>query len=248
VDYDKTDMPEGYDKARAFEPGMLDLWLDRIAARLDGVKIAGIVDLGCGTGRFTAPLAERFGAGAIGVDPSERMLDVARGKQRSDRVTFLNGSAEAIPLPDASADLIFISLAFHHFSDRAKAVSEMHRVLRPQGRVCLRSPTAEQRSPFAPFFPGYQEIADRVLPSAKQIQTAFERGGFRMTAHDILAHKMAPSWLALADKAAIRADSILQRLPNVSFAEGVIAMRAQARTAPDEFVGMNIDLFVFAKA
>src|SRR5262249_4011596 len=158
------------------EPGMLELWLDRIAARLKGGKIANIVDLGCGTGRFTAPLAERLKANAIGVDPSERMLDVARDKHHSDRVTFLTGSGEAIPLPDASADLVFISLAFHHFSDRAKAVSEMHRVLRPEGRVCLRNSTAEQRSPFAPFFPGYQEIADRVLPSAKQIQTAFERG------------------------------------------------------------------------
>jgi hypothetical protein len=57
---------------------------------------------------------------------------------------------------------------------------------------------------------------------------------------------MAPSWVDLAEKAAHRADTILHRLPNASFVEGVLAMRAQAPSAPDEFVGMNVDLFVFA--
>jgi ubiquinone/menaquinone biosynthesis C-methylase UbiE len=247
VNYDKTDMPAVYDKARTLRPDVLEMWLDRIAAGLTGRQVADIVDLGCGTGRFTSPLAERFGANVIGVDPSEKMLDVARGKPHVGSVTFRTGAAEAIPLPDASADLIFISLAFHHFLDRARAVREMHRVLRPHGRVCLRNSTVEQRSPLAPFFPGYQEIADRVLPSADQIQSAFESGGFHMTAHDLVPHKMATSWIDLAEKAAIRADSILLRLPHVSYAEGVIAMRAQAPSAPSEFVGMNIDLFFFSK-
>jgi hypothetical protein len=120
-------------------------------------------------------------------------------------------------------------------------------VLRPHGYACVRNSTAEQRSPYAPFFPGFQEIADQTLPTADQIRTTFETAGFRLIAHDLVPHQMAPSWVDLAEKAAHRADSILLRLPHPSFVEGVLAMRAQAPSAPAEFVGMNIDLFVFAR-
>ncbi|MBI1213926.1 MAG: methyltransferase domain-containing protein [Alphaproteobacteria bacterium] len=247
MDYDKTDMPERYDRGRTMQPGMLAMWLDRIAFHLSTNRIENILDLGCGTGRFTDPLASRFGATATGVDPSERMLTAARAKEHGPRVSFRKGSAEATPVPDASIDLVFISMAFHHFPDPAKAVRETHRVLRRDGHVFLRNSTAEQRSPYAPFFPGYQEMADQILPTADRIRSAFEKGGFRTTAHELVPHKMAPDWVDLAEKAAVRADSILLRLPDASFAEGIAAMRAQAPSAPDEFVGLNVDLFVFAK-
>jgi len=175
------------------------------------------------------------------------MLETARDKTHAANVTFRTGSAEAIPLPDESADLIFISMAFHHFVDRPRALREMHRVLRPGGRVCLRNSTAEQRAPYAPFFPGYQELADQILPSADDIRATFEANGFHLTAHEIVPHKMARDWIDLAEKAALRADSILLRLPHACFVEGVMAMRAQAPSAPDEFVGMNIDLFMFER-
>ena len=247
MDYDKTDIPASYDRGRTFQPGMLDMWLDRIAAHIPARAIRDIVDLGCGTGRFTRPLAERFNAGAVGIDPSEKMLAVAQAKDPGDRVTFRAGPAEAIPLPDRAADLVFLSMIFHHLKDAAKAASEIHRVLRLRGYVCVRNSTSEQRSPYAPFFPGFQEIADQILPSADRIRTTFENAGFHLIAHELVPHQMAPSWVDLAEKAAHRADSILLRLPHACFAEGVMAMRAQARSAPDEFVGMNIDLFVFAR-
>jgi ubiquinone/menaquinone biosynthesis C-methylase UbiE len=245
MDYDDTDIAVSYDKARAYQPGVLDMWLGRIAERLPRRGIRDIIDLGCGTGRFTGPLAKRFDANALGVDPSEKMLAQARQKQFGARVEFVNGSGEAIPAPDAAADLVFLSMSFHHLADRAKAARECRRVLRQGGYLCLRNATAEQRSPYAPFFPGFQEIADQILPSAGEIRATFEGAGFRLRSHDLVAHPMAPNWTALAEKAALRSDSILVRLPNASFAEGVVAMRAQAPSAPDEFVGMNVDLFVF---
>jgi ubiquinone/menaquinone biosynthesis C-methylase UbiE len=246
MDYDKTDMPASYDKARTFQPGVLETWLNRIAGRLPKKGIRNVIDLGCGTGRFTGALAKLFDATALGVDPSLKMLAIAREKHESASVKFANGSGEEIPAPDASADLIFLSMSFHHLTDRAKAARECRRVLRPGGFVCLRTSTAEQRSPYAPFFPGYQEIADQILPSAPDVKATFEGAGFRLRSHDLIEHQMAPNWVSLAEKAAMRADSILLRLPHASFAEGVIAMRAQAPSAPDDFVGMILDLFVFA--
>lgn len=247
MNYNEDDIAERYDRGRTLQPGMLDMWLGRIGEHLPKRGIRTIVDLGCGTGRFTRALADHYDADAIGVDPSEKMLDVAGAKNLGARVKFLAGSAESIPLPDGAADLVFMSMIFHHLKNPAKAVSEIRRVLRPRGHVCVRNSTADQRSPYAPFFPGFQEIADKMLPPADRIRAAFEGGGFRTLAHDLVPHQMAANWVELAEKAAHRSDSILLGLPHASFVKGVLAMRAQAPAAPDEFVGMNIDLFVFAK-
>src|SRR5688572_32670683 len=73
TDYDQTDIPAGYDRARDHGPEVLDLWMHTIATHLEGHSISHILDLGCGTGRFSEALAARFNAEVIGLDPSQKM-------------------------------------------------------------------------------------------------------------------------------------------------------------------------------
>ena len=80
MDYDRTTMPSAYDAGRGYPPAVLESWLRTIAAPLAGDHNGDILDLGCGTGRYTAALAAHFGARAVGVDPSEKMLAEARRK------------------------------------------------------------------------------------------------------------------------------------------------------------------------
>ena len=69
MDYDETDMPAVYDAARAFQPGVLEMWLEHIAIRLPARgAIRDLIDVGCGTGRFTGALAKLFTATALGID------------------------------------------------------------------------------------------------------------------------------------------------------------------------------------
>ena len=113
-----------YDRVRPGPaPEALD-WL--VPARL-GVA----VDLAAGTGLFTRALAGRAGE-VIAVEPDERMRDVLAA--RSPEVRVLAGHAEGIPLPDASADAVFVSTAWHWF-DPELAVQEITRVLRDGGRL-----------------------------------------------------------------------------------------------------------------
>ena len=77
TDYDKTDIPAGYDRARDHGPEMLNLWMHAIAKHLEGHSVTRILDLGCGTGRFSEALAARFDAEVIGLDPSQKMLELA---------------------------------------------------------------------------------------------------------------------------------------------------------------------------
>jgi len=89
-----------------------------------------VVDLAAGTGLLSRALAAKAGR-VIAVEPDERMRSVLQ--ERSADVEVLAGRGESIPLPDASADAVFVSSAWHWMDPRL-AVPEIARVLRDGGR------------------------------------------------------------------------------------------------------------------
>ena len=81
MDYDSTTIPDGYDLARSHTPEVLDLWVTAIASCAGQSPINSVLDLGCGTGRFSQALTSRFAADVVGVDPSAKMLERAQAKR-----------------------------------------------------------------------------------------------------------------------------------------------------------------------
>ena len=102
--------------------------VERAAALLGLGPDAEVVDLAAGTGKLTRLLVERFGR-VVAVEPDERMRALLD-------VESVAGTAERIPLPDVSADAVFIGDAFHWF-DAPAALAEIARVLRPRGGLVL---------------------------------------------------------------------------------------------------------------
>jgi ubiquinone/menaquinone biosynthesis C-methylase UbiE len=246
VDYNQAEVGRRYDLARSYRPEVLANWLSVIAAHVPAAQ--DILDLGCGTGRFTQALADLYGARVTGIDPSPAMLAQAVEKPASPDVHFVRAAAEAIPAPDASFDLVFSSMAFHHFADRDAAALECRRVLKPGGFVVIRNATRERtrHSPYARFFRGWLAIVDAKLPAQADIADAFTRAGLGLRAHVPVWHAMTPRWEDLADKAALRADSLLAAVEEHAFEEGLRAMRAYAaRADPAERIGLEIDLYIF---
>ena len=92
-----------------------------------------VLDLGAGTGKFT-PRLIATGASVIAVEPVAEML--AKLSAALPQVQALAGTADAIPLPDASVDVVVCAQAFHWFATRA-ALAEIRRVLKPGGKLGL---------------------------------------------------------------------------------------------------------------
>jgi ubiquinone/menaquinone biosynthesis C-methylase UbiE len=93
-------------------------------------------DLGAGTGFIAEGLLQR-GLRAIAVDPSPAMLAEMRRKLNSERVAYLLGDAEALPLGEGSVDYAFANMCLHHVETPLKAIREMARILRPGGMLVI---------------------------------------------------------------------------------------------------------------
>ena len=146
MDYDRTDIPATYDKARALAPETRRLWQDLLSLYVKPAEVSLLIDLGCGTGRFSELLAAHFGVQVIGIDPSLKMLDQARRKPAIGNVAYCQGLAEALPMRDGCADLVFMSMVYHHFCDPSAVAKECRRVLRQGGYACIRNGTRESDS------------------------------------------------------------------------------------------------------
>jgi len=259
MDYDATDIASTYDRGRDHGPEFLELWMNVVASHVKDQRVETILDLGCGTGRFTEALAIRFDADVIGIDPSSKMLEQARSKQ-SDlkqqpdrRIRYETGRGESIPLPDNSVDLIFMSMIFHHFDNPKLAAKECRRVLRGDGEdrdgetAFLRAGTRERISsyPYVDFFPESVPILEEVLSTSTFVREVFEAAGFQMVTLDLVTQEIAPSYAAYAEKLAAGADSVLAKLSRRDFDAGMSALRAHAAHSDGQAVFEPIDVFVF---
>ncbi|MCY1221064.1 putative methyltransferase [compost metagenome] len=119
-----------YARGRPEYPAEIDTWLRGTLGLRAGRTV---LDLGAGTGKFTRRLVET-GATVIAVEPVAQMR--AQLATVLPSVQALEGSAEVIPLPDASVDAVVCAQAFHWFAN-ARAMAEIGRVLRPGGRLGL---------------------------------------------------------------------------------------------------------------
>lgn len=100
---------------------------------------AAVLDVGCGTGRLLRSLHQRFPAAQLeGVDAADGMVAEARRAAGADTpIHFQVATAESLPFPAESFDIVTSTVTFHHWSDQSKGIAEVRRVLRPGGRWIL---------------------------------------------------------------------------------------------------------------
>jgi len=135
--YQADDVAEAYEDKRFSRGGRLINRREKRAVldALAPLEDRDVLEIACGTGRFTVMLAER-GADIVGLDISEPMLQQGRDKARSagvaDRFELMRGDAGRLPFPDDHFDSVFAMRFFHLADTPASFLEEMARVSREQ--------------------------------------------------------------------------------------------------------------------
>lgn len=133
-------------------PALFRPWAERLVAAAGLQAGQALLDVGCGTGVVARFAAARLGEGATitALDRSPRMLEIAREVAARDRLSidWHEGRAEQLPFADASFDRVLCQFALVYFDDRAQALRECARVLRPRGLLVLGVWDALDKDPF----------------------------------------------------------------------------------------------------
>ena len=125
-----------------------------------------LLDLAAGTGTSSAPLARR-GARVVPCDFSLGMLQV--GKRRLPPLPFVAGDALRLPFADAVFDAATISFGLRNVQDRAAALTEMHRVTRPGGRLVVCEFSTPARAPLRGVYGRY--LLGALPPIARRVSS-----------------------------------------------------------------------------
>ena len=143
-----------------------------------------VLDIGCGTGYLLRRLARQWPQAAemAGIDPAPSMIAAAEASAGEHRLRFCTGTAERLPYPDGSFDLIVSTTSFDHWADQQAGLSECARVLVPGGRLVL----VDQFSPWLiPTLIAGRRGKARTRRRASQLIT---KAGFTSIAwHDLYA-------------------------------------------------------------
>jgi ubiquinone/menaquinone biosynthesis C-methylase UbiE len=162
-----------YDELRPAD----ERWWEVYDAIVEAGDLRGrrVLELGCGTGRLAAALAEREVARVWGIDASEEMAAVARENGVHAKVA----RAERLPFKSGWFDRAVSRMAIHLF-DRARAFAELRRVLAADGRAVIATmdPDSFERHWLLPYFPGLV-AADRArFPAADALERELAAAGF----------------------------------------------------------------------
>ncbi len=204
-----TTAADAYVVGRPDYPPEVAAWL-REDVGLDEGRV--VLDLGAGTGKFTQRLVAT-GARVVAVEPVTEML--AKLAAALPRVEALNGTATQIPLADASVDAVVCAQAFHWFAS-PDALREIHRVLKPGGRLGL---VWNMRDARVPWVAKLDAIVNRYEGDTPRYYTgawkqAFPHAGFGpfVERHFAQGHTGSPHDVILNR---VRSTSFIAALPDV---------------------------------
>lgn len=246
VDYDDRQFAV-YARGRAVTPAVLARWMNVFAGHTPPQRPLAVLDLGSGIGRFTPALAGTFGGPVYGLEPSWRMRDIAIRSSAHPAVTYLAGCAEDLPLPAGSCDVVLMFLVFHHVADPGAGAAEIGRVLRPGGRVLIRSTFADRMPDlwWHQFFPRAIEIEQEMFPTVSDVEAAFSSTGLRILDLETVREHFAGSLAESAARLRLRAISTFEYLTEQETAAGFAALDAAVRAGtPLQPVDATSDLLV----
>jgi SAM-dependent methyltransferase len=215
-----------YARNRSVHPGVLAGLVETGAV----TDASHILEVGCGTGNYLIALHEATGCRGAGIDPSSEMLAVARS--RTDALYFRQGRAEALPFTPPGFDLIFSVDVIHHVEERVAFFREAARLLRPGGRLCTVTDSAEdirRRVPLSSHFPETVGVELTRYPAIETLQAEMAGVGFASIRTETTEQ---PYPLTNIQGYQERAYSSLHLIPDDAFQRGIARMEQKLQAGP----------------
>ncbi|MEU8220219.1 methyltransferase domain-containing protein [Micromonospora taraxaci] len=239
ITYDNADAA-AFEATRHLTDDGLSAWREAVTRHLDPHAGMRTLDLGSGTGMWAQAFTDWYDIEVTAVEPSEAM------RARSIYRPVVPGDAERIPLDDGSVDAAWISTVIHHVPDLNRAARELRRVVRPGGRVLIRSAFAGRHQAITLFryFPEAIRVLD-TYPSAADVEAAFTAAGFTTVGFEQVPQVSAPSLREAATALRREAHTPLQLINDDEYAAGLARLHRAARTETGPVVDA-LDLLVLA--
>ncbi len=229
IAYDKADAA-AFEATRHLTDDGLSAWREAVTRHLDPRVGMRLLDLGSGTGMWARAFTAWYDRiEVIAVEPAEAM------RARSVFQPVVPGAAECIPLDDGSVDAAWLSTVIHHVPDLTRVARELRRVLRPGGRVLIRSAFAGRHQAITLFryFPEAIRVLD-TYPSVADVEAAFTAAGFVTVGLEQVPQVTAASLREAATALRREAHTPLQLISDDEYAAGLARLRkaAQRETGP----------------
>jgi SAM-dependent methyltransferase len=213
---------DGYDISRSLSKDKEALWLGVFRRYLGLDTGSRILDVGCGTGRFSILIARRLASFVVGLDQAPAMLARAKAKGYYG-VQWLHARAESIPIPDGSFDACLVSQVIHHLEDKKLALAEMHRILRRGGRLGIRYSSHAQLATVLDyrFFPSALRIDLARLPDIHELRDLVCSAGFPAPQEVVVRQRLFDSTEDYLQKLRNRYSSVLTLIAEEEYQEGL---------------------------
>jgi len=186
VDY--TLISKNYDDIRVPSPHVWEFWLSKIAD-LGKISVGSIVlDIGCGTGIYTIPLAKKTNTVVFGLDSAREMIKKARLKEYGQRVEWQVGDAENLPFDNAHFDCAIMTMVIHQMHNKQKAINEIYRVLKKNGSLVIMTKSQRQlRRSIIHDFPKTIQIDLKRFPTIPTLKHILLSASFENVRHYVVS-------------------------------------------------------------
>jgi SAM-dependent methyltransferase len=237
-------MAVGYGTGRRLRSVDVDTWMSVARPYLpSGTGL--VLDLGAGTGRFSAALAQVCGTTVLACEPSAAMR--AAWSVDHPRVALLAGRAEALPFRDNAFDAVWASQVIHHIADLPRFAANLRRLLKPNGHLLIRGGFGPaDQLPLYRYFPDAWAPGAAVTLSLADIVQVLAEHEVTLVERITVAQVLASTAGELIDKIRLRSLSNIAALPDALFERGRLTLEQDANTGVIPFpLVEHLDLVVF---
>jgi len=250
-EYDKENIHKIYDKARELPSETYIQWFKEIEDVIQIKEIKYILDFGCGTGRFSNRLDEYFNSRVTGIDPSEKMICVAKKNNMNQaKVQFIHGNYMDIP-KDNKFSIIFLSMVYHYIKYEIQQIINIFKsIIINHGIIVIRKAIKENIKELFlfNFFPKAKAIDYERVPANKEIIEIFKKNKFAVIKNKQVNQLFAITLDEFIRKISMRGLSGLKMISDNDFEKGLKLLKEYKIKNSDHRIYEGIQLLIFQKS